>query len=336
MISAPYFEDFYIGQDFSDVPSVTITDGMAAWHQSLFGDRSRLAIDLPLTQAVTGRPQLLANAALVCNIAIGQSTIPSQRVLGNLFYRGLHFKAPVFIGDTLTTSTKVVALKQNTIKKGRAASGMVGLEIHVLNQDQQTVLHFWRCPMIPCRDPDADTGHCDDFSVMPEILLDADIERNLPAWDFSAYTARYPHALEARLLAGDHLMVEAADTVTSAPELVRMTLNLAMTHTDASRSVYGKRLVYGGHTIAVASKHLTLALPHLLQILAWYRCDHVGPVFEEDILKTSIKVDEVNTVMGAQVAKLSVEVFAERGPEAPFQVESSKVLAWSLAVLLPG
>ena len=336
VISAPYFEDFYVGQDFSDVPSVTITDGMAAWHQSLFGDRSRLALDLPLTAAITGRSQLLANPALVCNIAIGQSTIPSQRVLGNLFYRGLHFKAPVFIGDTLTTTTQVVALKQNTIKAGRAASGMVGLEIHVVNQEAQTVLHFWRCPMIPCRDPNIDTGQSDDFAVMPEFLSDEVIEQHLPTWDFSAYSARYPQASAVKIEAGDHWMVEAADTVTSAPELVRLTLNLAMTHTDASRSVYGKRLVYGGHTIALASKHLTFALPHLLQILAWYQCDHVGPVFEEDILKTSVRVDEVNAVSGAQIAKLTVEVFAERGPEAPAQIENAKVLVWSLAVLLPG
>lgn len=334
MMTVPYFEDFFIGQDFSDVPSVTVTDGMAALHQSLFGDRNRLTLDQPLCQAVTHEPRMLVNSALVCNLAIGQSTMPSQRVLGNLFYRGLHLRSPVFIQDTLTTRTQVVGLKQNTIKPGRAASGMVALEIQVENQKGETVLHFWRCPMIPCRAPDAETGHNDDFSVMPADISDEQLFEQIPDWHFAAYRARYPSASEP-LITGQTLLVEAADTVTSAPELVRMTLNLAMTHTDATRSVYGKRLVYGGHTISIASKQIAMALPHSLQTLAWYHCDHVGPVFEGDILSSRISIIEINPVRDAKVAKLAVEVFAKRGPEAPSDLPDAKVLDWSLAVLLP-
>ncbi|MBT5053862.1 MAG: acyl dehydratase [Gammaproteobacteria bacterium] len=334
MMNVPYFEDFFVGQDFSDVPSVTVTEGMAALHQSLFGDRNRLTLDQPLCQAVTHEPKMLVNPALVCNLAIGQSTIPSQRVLGNLFYRGLQLLAPVFIQDTLTTQTQVVGLKQNTIKPGRAASGMVALEIQVKNQKGDTVLHFWRCPMIPCRNPDAETGHDDDFSVMPSEITDEQLLAHVPDWHFAAYRARYPSACEP-LKTGQTLLVEAADTVTSAPELVRMTLNLAMTHTDATRSVYGKRLVYGGHTISIASKQLAMGLPHILQILAWYRCDHVGPVFEGDILSSQITIIETHPVQDATVAKLLVEVFAKRGPEAPSDLADAKVLDWSLAVLLP-
>lgn len=334
MIKVPYFEDFFVGQDFSDVPSVTVTEGLAAWHQSLFGDRNRLTLDQPLCQAVTNEPRMLVNPALVCNLAIGQSTIPSQRVLGNLFYRGLQLMAPVFIHDTLTTRTQVVGLKQNTIKPGRAASGMVALEIQVENQKEETVLHFWRCPMIPCLDPDADTGHDDDFGIMPEEISDEQLRAHVPNWNFAAYRARYPSASEP-LAVEQTLAVDAADTVTSAPELVRMTLNLAMTHTDATRSVYGKRLVYGGHTIAIASKQLAMGLPHILQILAWYRCDHVGPVFEGDILSSRIKLNDILKVNDATVAKLVVEVHAKRGPEAPSEIADAKVLHWSLVVLLP-
>ncbi|MDA0959014.1 MAG: MaoC family dehydratase [Proteobacteria bacterium] len=330
---APFFEDFFVGQDFSDVPSVTLTDGMVALHQALFGDRMRLSLDNPLSQSVTGESRSLVNPALVCNLAIGQSTLPSQRVLGNLFYRGLQLLAPVFVGDTLTTSTKVIALRQNAIKTGRAASGMVALEIRVENQDGVVVLHFWRCPMIPCRDVTANTGHADDFAVMPELITDEQLLAHVPAWNFDAYRDRYPQS-NAPLPLG-LLNVEAADTVTLAPELVRMTLNLAMTHTDATRSVYGKRLVYGGHTIAMAAKQLSLALPHMLGVLAWYRCDHVGPVFEQDILSSSIDCEAILQHEHARIAKLHVTVLARRGPEAPEGMTDDTVLEWSLAVLLP-
>jgi acyl dehydratase len=327
MTEAPWFEDFVVGADLSDVPSVTVTEGYAAIHQAVFGDRSRLPIDLSLCEKVTGETRQLVNPSLVSNIAIGQSTIPTQPVLGNLFYRGLRFQRPVFIGDTLTTKTKVVALRQNTIKPGRPASGMVGLEMHVLNQRDETVLLFWRCPMVPCRDKDADTGHNDDLSIMPEEISGEDLLLSVPDWDLSCLPVTETGK-------GMVFEVEARDTVTSAPEIVRLTLNMAMTHTDAGRSVYNKRLVYGGHTISMAAAQISRALPGLASILCWYKCDHVAPVFEEDILGSVITVKDVLETDNGRVLDLGVEVFAERGSEAPEAGKDIKVLDWQLAVLV--
>ena len=337
MEKAPYFEDFVVGDEFNDVPGVTVTEGHTAIHQALFADRSRLPLDLELSTRVTGHEKALVNPSLVCNLAIGQSTIPSQRVIANLFYRGLHFHRPVYVGDTLKTSTRVVALRQNQIKEDRAASGMVALEMHVTNQTDETVLLFWRCPMIPCQDPKADTGRNDNFDQMPEDISDSSLVSYIPEWDYDhfrdALTGK--HFVDYR--SGDIFEIETGDTVTLAPELVRMTLNMAMTHTDADRSVYGKRLVFGGHTISMAAAHVSHAFPNIITILAWYKCDHVAPVFEFDILNTVVHVEEVLPADSFGLAKIHVEVFATRGPEAP---ESSggganiKVLDWNLAALL--
>lgn len=325
---APWFEEFNVGESFSEVPPVTLTEGYAAAHQMVFADRSRLCLSAPLSQAVTGRSDMVVNSALVCNMAIGQSTIPSQRVMGNLFYRGLRFHRPVYLGDTLTTTTRVMALRQNTPKPGRAASGMVGLEMHVVNQNNETVLLFWRCPMVPCLDKEADTGHKDDLSVMPEVISDDELVASLPDWDLSHLPAT-PEIFSP----GEVIRVEARDTVTSAPEMVRMTLNLAMTHTDAGRSVYGKRLVYGGHTISMAAAQLSRVLSSLATILCWYRCDHVAPVFEQDILNTVITVEDEIVVKDGKILKLNITVLAERGSQAPEPGENIKVLDWQLAVL---
>ena len=328
MSNAPWFEDFSVGDDLSQVPSVTLTDGYAAVHQAMFADRYRPAIDAPLSARLTRDNRLLANPSLVCNIAIGASTVPTQRVLGNLFYRGLRFHRPVFIGDTLTTQTKVLALRQNTIKPGRAASGMVGLEIHTVNQKGETVLLFWRCPMVPCRDSDANTGHADDLSVMPEVISKEDVFASIPDWNYSVLPVEtinfYP---------GEVIDVEARDTVTMAPELVRMSLNMAMTHTDVSRSVYDKRLVYGGHTISMAASQLARILPSLAMIVCWYKCDHVAPVFEEDILSSRIHVKEVNDVAGGRLIKLAIDVFAERVDTSGGTQSNIRVLDWQLAVM---
>ena len=333
-MTAPWFEDFCIGDDFSQVPSVTITEGYAAIHQAIFGDRLRLPLDTNLSQMVTGHAGTLCNPSLVCNFAIGQTTFASQRVIGNLFYRGLILRHPVFLGDTLTTTTKVVALRQNSIKPGRAASGMVALEMHVRNQHDETVMLFWRCPMIPCRDPDADTGRHDDFDMMPEKLELTDLEQAVPdAWRFEIYKELVSGTHFAGLEVGTKLNVEARDTVTLAPELVRMTLNMAMTHTDASRSVYGKRLVYGGHTISIAAAQISRALPNIMTILGWLKCDHVGPVFEQDILRSEVTLVDKHKLQEGGIVMLHVETFATRGTEAPQPGEDIKVLDWHLAAL---
>ena len=262
-------------------------------------------------------------------MAIGQTTIPSQRVVGNLFYRGVVLQRQVFLGDTLSTTTRVVALRQNKPKSGRDATGMVALEMHVTNQDGDTVMLFWRCPMVPCRDKDADTGHADDFSLMPESLDNKTLVDAMPDWDLTPLTSYSLPAVDEKVV------VEARDTVTSAPELVRLSLNLAMTHTDAAQSVFGKRLVYGGHTIGIAGAQLSRVIPGAATILAWHHCDHTAPVFEQDVLRSEITLKSVEQHTRGRIAEVLVETYADRGSEAPEAGTDIKVLDWSVAVLVP-
>jgi len=122
-VSGPYFDDLEVGQVFDSAPSMTLTAGAAATHQAIIGDRLRLALDAQLTYAVTGATSALAHPALVCDVAIGQSTLVTKRVKANLFYRGLTFHRFPVIGDSLFTRTEVVGLKQNSTKAGRAPTG---------------------------------------------------------------------------------------------------------------------------------------------------------------------------------------------------------------------
>src|ERR1700759_3214096 len=103
-VSGPYFDDLEVGQVFDAAPSTTLTAGAAAAHQAIIGDRLRLALDAELASAVTGATSTLAHPALVCDVAIGQSTLATQRVKANLFYRGLRFHRFPVLGDTLRTT----------------------------------------------------------------------------------------------------------------------------------------------------------------------------------------------------------------------------------------
>jgi acyl dehydratase len=332
-VGGPYFEDFAVGQVY-DAPALTITSGHAALHQALVGDRMLLPLDATLSAAVSGRAEPLAHPNLVCDVAIGQSTGPTQRVRGNLFYRGLVLLRPVFIGDTLRTRTEIVGLRQNRPRADGSATGLVALRIRTENQAGERVLDFWRCPMIPLRDASTQTGHADRFDDIPAELDMDRVRGAVPAdWRFEAIRERGVGAGFAAALVGQAYEIEGRDTVTAGPELVRLTLNVAETHVDAAAGAHGRRLVYGGHTISVAAAQLTRALPDVVTIVAWRECKHTAPVFEGDRLSTVLTIEgkhELGHGHGAGLLDLRALVQAEReGVEG-----GQPVLDWRLLAVM--
>jgi 2-methylfumaryl-CoA hydratase len=250
-------------------------------------------------------------------------------VIGNLFYRGLVLQRAVHLGDTLRTTTKIAALRQNRRKEGRPATGMAVFEIHVENQRGETVLHFWRCPMLPCRDPEADTGHADSLDAM-ETELDAErVRAAVPAWRLDVFRERLPGRHFDGVPEGATFAIEGRDTVTCAPEITRLTLNVAAAHSDARAAAQGRRLVYGGHTISTAAAQVTRAFPNWVTWIAWRSCDHTAPVFEGDVLRSEFHVESKQPLPnGGGLVDIRVLVHAERGSGSPTPDAEVPVLDW--------
>lgn len=288
----PYFDDLVIGQVFDRAPSMTLTAGIAAAHQGILGDRLRLTLDAELAHAVTGVPGALAHPALVCDVAIGQSTLVTQRVKANLFYRGLTFHRFPVIGDTLFTRTEVVGLKQNSAKPGRAATGLAALRMTTIDQVGRLVLDFHRCAMLPLSAENIETGHADDLALIGIDIPSVDPTAH---WDADAFRTRVPGPHFYPELAGA-LLRSTGDVVSSAPELARLTLNIAATHHDAR--VGGTRLVYGGHTIGLALAQASRLLPNVVTVLGWQSCDHTGPVNEGDTLYSDLHIEAAEPLPG--------------------------------------
>src|SRR6185503_19073219 len=85
--------------------------------------------------------------------------------------------------------------------------------------------------------------------------------------------------------------LEGGDVVDSAPALARLSLNIAMAHLDAGAAHHKRRLVYGGHTIALAAAQAARALPGLVTVLGWHSADHTAPVFEGDTLRSRLELE---------------------------------------------
>jgi acyl dehydratase len=316
----PYFDDLSVGQVFDTAPAMTLTAGVAAVHQSIVGDRLRLALDAELAKAVTGATAPLAHPALVCDVAIGQSTLVTQRVTANLFYRGLAFHRYPLIGDTLFTRTEVVALRQNSAKPGRARTGLAALRMTTVDDVGRLVLDFYRCAMLPLRDGAADTGHADDMSAVGAGTPAPDPTAD---WDADAYRTKVPGNRFDSGLAGA-VLHSSADVVSSAPELARLTLNIAATHHDSR--VGGQRLVYGGHTIGLALAQVSRLLPNLVVVLGWKSCDHTGPVREGDTLHSEVHVDAAVPLPDGRGGVLTLR-------SVVYAAEDRPVLDWTFTAL---
>lgn len=322
-VSGPFFDDLAVGQVFDTAPSMTLTAGAAAVHQSIVGDRLRLALDGDLAMAVTGATGPLAHPALVCDVAIGQTTLVTQRVKANLFYRGLTFHRFPVIGDTLFTRTEVVGLRQNSAKPGRAPTGLAALRMTTVDEVGRLVLDFYRCAMLPLSEGAADTGHADDLSTIGTDQLRT--PDPTAYWDADAYRARVQGAQFDSALAGT-VLYSSADVVTSAPELARLSLNIAATHHDWR--VNKQRLVYGGHTIGLALAQTSRLLPDIVTVLGWQSCDHTGPVYEGDTLYSELHVEGATPLPDGRGGVLALRslVYAVAEPDR-------QVLDWRFTAL---
>jgi acyl dehydratase len=321
----PFFEQLEVGQRIERAPALTLTHGHAAIHQAIVADRLRLSLDAGLSADVIGAPSPLAHPALVWDVAIGQSTLVTRRVIANLFYRGLVFRRAPVIGDTLHTTTEVVALRQNSRKPDRGATGLAVLRVRTVDQMQRPVLDFWRCAMLPLADPDGETGAADDLDAFSADLDPASLPAAVEGWRLDAYRDAVGGRPFDELADGATWVVQGGDVVSSAPELARLTLNVATAHHDATGT--GRRLVYGGHTIGIAASQLTRALPDLVTIVAWHGCDHLAPVLEGDTLTSEIELERRQPLAaGGGLVHLRSRVQAHREPDG----KSHPVLDWRL------
>ena len=325
-VDAPVYEDLAVGDTFT-APGVTLDAGVAALHRAMVGDRLALALDGPLAREVCGLDAPLAHPMLVCDVAIGQTTQPSARVLGNLFYRGLAAR-PVPLGTTLRTRTEIVARRRAKTAKGGAPRGLVALRVTTTDEHGTPILDFHRCPLLPAREDRPDEPG-DDFDIIAKDLQAGRLDEITPDWNLEPLRA-FGGPSAATLRPGTRFALEARETVTAATELARMTLNLAMAHTDAVMGMGGRRLVYGGQVIGIAAAHLNRVVPSLATILAWRSCDHIGPTFEGDRLATTVEVQDVTPLPDGARVGFRVRCDVEHPVAGP-----RPVLDWRLVALVP-
>jgi hypothetical protein len=111
--------------------------------------------------------------------------VVTHTVVANLFYRGVVFRRTPRIGDSLRTVTEAVGRRQNSRRPGRPATGLAALRISTEDQQGRPVLDFWRCAMLPLRDPELQTEFADDLTSHGEQATYEGLGTVIASWDLA-------------------------------------------------------------------------------------------------------------------------------------------------------
>ena len=111
-----YLENFSPGQIYNNAIPRTITEGDTKLYLALIGNRNQLHCSLKTAQAVNFK-SIPIDDLLLFHIAFGRTVNDiSLNAVANLGYANIQFKNPAYVGDTITSRSKIIGLEENSNK----------------------------------------------------------------------------------------------------------------------------------------------------------------------------------------------------------------------------
>ncbi len=291
-----YFEDFVLNDVIQHATPRTITAGDCALYIGLYGSRNSLFCSEPFAQSLgytnNGKPSTPVDDLLAFHIAFGK-TVPdiSVNAVANLGYADVRFIQPVYVGDTLSTSSQVIGLKQNSSGK----NGVVWVRSTAVNQRKEPVLSWVRWVMIHKHNLDAVAPATvipdlpsfvapENLSIPPNVTAKNFDKTNTGGnyfWQDYQIGERINHAAGLTINDSDHTLA------------THMYQNNARLHFDdfmMRNSNYGKRLVYGGVAISMCRALSFDGLENAISVLAINGGTHANPAFAGDTIYCATEV----------------------------------------------
>ena len=336
-----FFEDFRLGFEIRHATPRTVTEGDVALYTALYGSRFALASSSEFAAACGMKPAPVDDL-LVFHLVFGKS-VPdiSVNAVANLGYAEGRFGVPVHVGDTLFAISKVIGLKENANRQ----TGIVYVRTTGYNQQGETALEFVRWVMVKKRDPAAEIGP----PTVPETVPFVPPARlALDGLHFSHYDhvlAGSPHFWEdyapgERIDHVDGMTIEEAEHML-ATRLYQNTAKVHFNQHAEATGRFGRRLVYGGHTISLARALSFNGLGNAVKIAAINGGRHVAPCFAGDTIYAWSRIEETWEIEDRpDVGALRLKTFATKDhPCADFPGDEGEhpqlVLEFDYTVLMP-
>ncbi len=272
-----FFEDYRVGQSFVHATPRTVTEGDRSFYTGFYPSRFALYSSDEFARA-SGLARSPIEDLAAFHIVFGK-TVPdiSLNAVANLGYAECRFLAPVWPGDTLSATSEVIGLKENSNHR----AGVVWVRSRGANQHGETVLDFCRWVMVRKRDEEAP----EPKTVIPALsacVAPTDLVAP-PGLDFASYDfdlAGEPYrwgdyTIGERIDHLDRASIEEAEHMT----MTRLWQNTARVHFDLTARPDARLLVYGGHIISLARALSFNGLANAQMIVAINGGAHANPCF---------------------------------------------------------
>lgn len=276
--SGNFFEDFFVGQELKHSTPRTISSGDVSLFIGLLGSRFVLHSSKEFAKRI-GFKEAPIDDILTFNMVFGK-TVPdiSLNSPANLGYASCKFIQPVYVGDTIKTTSKVLGVKENSNKK----TGIVWVNSVGKNQKNEVVLDYIRWVMVNKRDEASPAPK----TVIPKLKDEVSIEEvaipeklNMSNYDFDESGSKYlwdDYQIGEKIDHIDGMTVEEADHMT-ATRLYQNTAKVHFNEHTEKEGRLGRRIVYGGHIISLVRMLTFNGLSNAFKILAINNGKHISP-----------------------------------------------------------
>ena len=280
-----HFEDFVLGQEIRHATPRTVTAGDVALYTALYGSRFALNASDDFARGL-GYPEAPLDDLLVFHMVFGR-TVPdiSLNAVANLGYAACVFGVPVYPGDTLSTASNVIGLKETSNRK----TGVVYVRSTGVNQRGETVLAYVRWVMVNKRDPKSPAPEA-TVPGLPDSVPAKDLAapEGLDFTKYEAGPAGSPNFWED-YAAGERIDHLDGTTIEEAEHQMatRLYHNTARVHFNRhveQHGRFGRRIVYGGHVISIARALSFNGLANAVRIAAINGGAHSAPSFAGDTI----------------------------------------------------
>ncbi len=276
-----FFEDFKFGQVITHATPRTVTVGDVALYTSLYGTRFAVQSSDAFAKAI-GYPRSPLDDLLTFHVVFGKTTPDiSLNAIANLGYANCRFLKPAYPGDTLSSTSEVIGLKENSNRE----TGTVYVRSTGRNQDGEVVLEYVRWVMVRKRDKESPAPE----AIVPNLAQrvdPAEIGGAVPKLD----VAKYDFALAGSPYKwGDYEVGEKIDHVDGmtleeaehqiATRLYQNTAKVHFNQHTEAKGRFGKRIVYGGVVISLARALSFNGLNNAFHLAAINGGRHVSPCF---------------------------------------------------------
>lgn len=318
-----FFEDYRVGEVIVHAVPRTVGAGERALYHALYPQRFALVSSDAFARAcgLAGSP---LDELIAFHTVFGK-TVPdvSLNAVANLGYAEGRWLRPVWPGDTLTATSEVIGVKENS----NGTSGVVWVRTVGRNQHGAEVLSYVRWVMVRKRGQ----GPAPE-AVVPRLAVAVDASALVvpEGLDFS----RYDFALAGeRHRRGDYAVGEVIDhvdgvTVEEAEHMMatRLWQNTAKVHFDQTVRDDGRRLIYGGHVISLARALSFNGLANAQMIVALNAGAHANPCFAGDTVRAWSEVLDRAETSAPGVGALRLRLVATKGAAGALKGVDGKYL----------